>query len=188
MISLEKWMILTPIQKLPNNIGNLGEILFFFKMGHSRPLFFIFRLFYKQLTVTKCSIKVADDWIRTQVLSYHKRPLCQLRHNHFPRVKFCCHRLWMVVLSAKNRPIWSHCYYVKTAMVTFEETLCNFLYHHLRLVHITSNENAKFLYQASQLCEHTSVIKWSSRNVHEPLVTFAVFNRLHQIHSLNTIS
>ena len=23
----------------------------------------------------------------------------------------CCHRLWMVTQSAKNRPIWSHCYW-----------------------------------------------------------------------------
>ena len=43
-----------------------------------------FRLFYKQLTVNKCSIKFADGWIRTRVLSYRNRPLCQLRHNHFP--------------------------------------------------------------------------------------------------------
>ena len=55
---------------------------FFLKIGHSRPLFLYFRLFYKQLTVNKCSIKVADDWIRTRVLWYRKRPLCQLRHNH----------------------------------------------------------------------------------------------------------
>ena len=27
MISLEKWMILTPLQKLPNNVGNLGKII-----------------------------------------------------------------------------------------------------------------------------------------------------------------
>ena len=33
------------------------------KIGHSRPLFLYFRLFYEQLTVNKCSIKVADDWI-----------------------------------------------------------------------------------------------------------------------------
>ena len=26
-ISLEKWMILTPLQKLPNNVGNLGKII-----------------------------------------------------------------------------------------------------------------------------------------------------------------
>ena len=57
---------------------------FVIKMGHSRPLFLYFRLFYKQLTVHKCSIKVADDWIRTRVLWYWKRPLCQLRHNHCP--------------------------------------------------------------------------------------------------------
>ena len=60
-------------------------------MGHSRPLFFYFRLFYKQLTVNKCSIKVANDWIRTQVLWCRKRPLCQLRHNHFPLRSFFVH-------------------------------------------------------------------------------------------------
>ena len=27
MISLEKWIISTPLQKLPNNIGNLGKII-----------------------------------------------------------------------------------------------------------------------------------------------------------------
>ena len=27
MISLEKWMMLTPLQKLPNNVGNLGKII-----------------------------------------------------------------------------------------------------------------------------------------------------------------
>ena len=27
MISQEKWMILTPLQKLPNNVGNLGKII-----------------------------------------------------------------------------------------------------------------------------------------------------------------
>ena len=27
MISLEKWMILTPLQKLPNNVSDLGKII-----------------------------------------------------------------------------------------------------------------------------------------------------------------
>jgi len=27
MISQEKWMILAPLQKLPNNVGNLGNII-----------------------------------------------------------------------------------------------------------------------------------------------------------------
>ena len=36
---------------------------FFFKMGHSRPLFLYFRLFYKPLTGNIGSIKVANDWI-----------------------------------------------------------------------------------------------------------------------------
>ena len=57
-------------------------------MGHSRPYFLYFGLFYKQLTVNKCSIKVANDWIRTRVLWYRKQLLCQLRHNHCPRAQF----------------------------------------------------------------------------------------------------
>ena len=60
-------------------------LTFFLKNGPFATSFFLyFRLFYKQLTVNKCSIKVADDWIRTRVLWDCKRPLCQLRHNHFP--------------------------------------------------------------------------------------------------------
>ena len=27
MISLQKWNILTPLQKLPNNVGNLGKLI-----------------------------------------------------------------------------------------------------------------------------------------------------------------
>ena len=27
MISIEKWLILTPLQNLPNNVGNLGKII-----------------------------------------------------------------------------------------------------------------------------------------------------------------
>ena len=56
-------------------------------MGHSGSLFLYFGLFNKQLSVIKCSIKDANDWIRTQVLWYRKRPLCQLRHNHCPKMR-----------------------------------------------------------------------------------------------------
>ena len=64
---------------------NQTENVPFLKNGPFAASFFLyFRLFYKQLTVNKCSIKVADDWIRTRVLWDCKRPLCQLRHNHFP--------------------------------------------------------------------------------------------------------
>ena len=54
-----------------------------FKMGNSRLRFLYFRLFYKHLTVNNCSIKVADDWIWTQVLCYHKRRRNQLCHNNY---------------------------------------------------------------------------------------------------------
>ena len=53
-------------------------------MGHPRPLFLYFRLFNTQLTVNKCSINFADDWIQTADLWYRKRPLYQLSHNHCP--------------------------------------------------------------------------------------------------------
>ena len=36
MISLEKWYILTPLQKLPKNVGDLGK-LFFAKGFKSLP-------------------------------------------------------------------------------------------------------------------------------------------------------
>ena len=41
-----------------------------------------FRLFYNKLTVNNCSIKVANDWIRTRVVWFWKRPRYQLCHNH----------------------------------------------------------------------------------------------------------
>ena len=57
----------------------------FFKWAVPGLFFFICRLFFKQLAVNKCSIKVTEDWIWTRVLRYRKRLLCQLRHrNHCP--------------------------------------------------------------------------------------------------------
>ena len=43
------------------------------------PFFFIF-VFSIQLTVNKCSINFADDWIRTADLWYQKQPLYQLSY------------------------------------------------------------------------------------------------------------
>ena len=74
--------------RLPRDQSCKTLLFFCFKMGHSRYLFLYFRLFYTQLKVNKCSIKVADDWIWTWVLWYRKRPLCQLRHNHCPRLNY----------------------------------------------------------------------------------------------------
>ena len=74
--------------------------VFFNKMGHFRPLFLYFRLFYKQLTVNKCSIKVANDWIQTRVLWYRKRPLSQLRHNH------CPHKFSFILKHFQNENSW----------------------------------------------------------------------------------
>ena len=61
--------------------------IFFKKMGHSRPLFHLFSSF-PQTVNNNCSTKVADDWIRTRVLWFRKRPLCQLHHNHCPLVSY----------------------------------------------------------------------------------------------------
>ena len=57
---------------------------FFTKWAIPGLFFFIFCHFRKQLTAYKCSIKVANDWIRTRVLWFRKRPLCQLRHSQCP--------------------------------------------------------------------------------------------------------
>ena len=76
------------IQAIFQSIIQWWRVFCSFVWGHLRPFFLYFRLFYKQLTVNKCSIKVADDWIRTRVLWDCKQPLCQLRHNHFPIIHF----------------------------------------------------------------------------------------------------
>ena len=70
---------------VPTYIG-LCCYTFFKKNGPFPASFSFFRLSYTQFTVNKCSIKVAYEWIPTWVLSYQKRPLCQLRHIHCP----CC--------------------------------------------------------------------------------------------------
>ena len=71
----------TAIQRLINTLT------IFFKWAIHGLFFFYFSRFYKQQI---CSIKVADVWIRIRVLWYRKRPLCQLRHNHFPTLKQSC--------------------------------------------------------------------------------------------------
>ena len=43
--------------------------------------FTLFLSFLQTVTENNCSIKVADDWIRTRVLWYRKRPRCQLCQN-----------------------------------------------------------------------------------------------------------
>ena len=58
----------------------------FFKWATLGLFFIYFCHLYKQLTVNNCSIKVANDWIRTRVLWYWKQLRCQLCHNHSPGV------------------------------------------------------------------------------------------------------
>ena len=57
----------------------------FFKWA-IRGFVFLYFVFSTQLTVNKCSIKVADGWIRTADLWSRRRPLYQLSHNHCPIV------------------------------------------------------------------------------------------------------
>ena len=52
------------------------------KIGPFPASFFFIFVFSIQLIV---HINFADDWIRTADLWFWKRPLYQLRHNHFPR-------------------------------------------------------------------------------------------------------
>ena len=52
-------------------------------------LFFSIFVFSIQLTVNKCSINFADDWIRTVDLWYWKGSLYQLSHNHCQSHNHC---------------------------------------------------------------------------------------------------
>ena len=54
--------------------------LFFFKNGPFPASFIFIFVFSIQLTVNKCSINFADDWIQTADLWHWKRPLYQLSH------------------------------------------------------------------------------------------------------------
>ena len=95
---------------------------FFKKDGPFPASFLYFRLFYKQLTVIKCSIKVANDWIRTRVLSYRKRPLCQLRHNHFPHTGIVTFWFGTALYST-----YSEQYRSKKSYKRVQTILCNFV-------------------------------------------------------------
>ena len=75
---------------LPRRHTHLNLSLSLFLNGPFAASFFFIFIFSIQLTVNKCSINFADDWIRTADLWYRKRPLYQLSHNHFP---FCAF-LW----------------------------------------------------------------------------------------------
>ena len=44
----------------------IDNIIFYWAIPTT--FFIMFRFFFTQFTVNKCSIKVADDWIRTRVL------------------------------------------------------------------------------------------------------------------------
>ena len=65
---------------------NAGKKIRFFKKWAISGLFYLYFSSGLQ-TVNKCSIKVADDWIRTWVLCYWMRSLCQLRHKHCLKIK-----------------------------------------------------------------------------------------------------
>ena len=74
-----------------------------FKIGHSWPLFYLWTSFYKQFTVNNCTIKVADDWIRTWVLWYQKQLRCQLSHNNYPYSFSCLIELFYIYLCLPTR-------------------------------------------------------------------------------------
>ena len=79
-------------------VSALKLTVFFKKNGPFPASFFFIFVFSIQLTVNKCSINFADDWIRTADLWYQKRPLYQLSHNHCP-----VNRLFLVIISTKIR-------------------------------------------------------------------------------------
>ena len=53
-------------------------------MGHYQPLFSLFSSFQYSFLTKLIVNNIPDDWIRTAVFWYWKRPLYQLRHNHCP--------------------------------------------------------------------------------------------------------
>ena len=58
--------------------------IIFFWMGHSRPIFLYFRLFYSWQYTNVLYKSFDDDWIRTADFWCWKRLLYQLSHNHCP--------------------------------------------------------------------------------------------------------
>ena len=68
-----------------------GQKLHCFLNGPFPASFFFIFVFSIQLTVNKCLINSADDWIRTADLWHCKRPLYQLSHNHCPQQVYLGH-------------------------------------------------------------------------------------------------
>ena len=52
-----------PVKLDTSHTKNVSVIFFLKKIGHPRPHFLYFRLFYKKLTGNIDSINVVDDWI-----------------------------------------------------------------------------------------------------------------------------
>ena len=70
----------------------------FLKMGHSRPLFFLYcRLFNTVNSKEMFNINFVDDWIQKVDLWNRKHPLYQLSHNPCPKdhSKFIKLILWI---------------------------------------------------------------------------------------------
>ena len=81
------YLFLPTVRTLNLTLKDLNwTVLHFFKMGHSRPLFLIFRLFNTVDSKQMVKINFAHDGIRTAYLWCRKQPLCQLSHNHCPTV------------------------------------------------------------------------------------------------------
>ena len=101
MISLEKWKILTPLQKLPKNVGDLGKIIVAkgFKSwpksdkspnlvtlisrdllldNNARKSIFNGPFPASLFPVNRKYLNFADDWIWTVDLWNQTWPLCQL--------------------------------------------------------------------------------------------------------------
>ena len=68
-------------------------------MGHSEAVFYFISVFSIQLTVNKCSINFADDWIRTTDLWYRKQPLYQLSRNLCPTLDVQLKKMNKIVLT-----------------------------------------------------------------------------------------
>ena len=87
-------------------------------------LLLIIFVFFLQ-TLNKFAIKVTDDWIRTRVLLYRKRPCCQVCHNQCTcnsNILLCNLVQWERYEFVNDLWVTDLC---KNKKLPYEETSCN---------------------------------------------------------------
>ena len=70
MISLEKLTIMTPLQKLPKNVGDLGKLIVFKKWANLGLFFIIHSNFFSSLSAFLYTVSFLYDLVHRNV-SFH---------------------------------------------------------------------------------------------------------------------